>query len=123
MVDPKNINTIMEWATSNNVADIRSFLGLARYYLKFIEGFSKISFPMTSLQDKGQTFWWTTKWKPSFEKLKHLVTMTPVLKVADPKKYFVACVDESKEGGVGQVLMQEAKVIAYESSKLKEYEK
>jgi len=49
VVDPEKIKTIMEWTTPKNVTDIRSFLGLAGYYRRFIEGFSKIDFPMTSL--------------------------------------------------------------------------
>ena len=52
-VDPKKIKTIMEWRVPKNVADIRSFMGLASYYRRFINGFSKIAFPITSLQRKG----------------------------------------------------------------------
>ena len=56
VVDPEKIKTIMEWWLPQNVADIRSFMGLAGYYRRFIEGFSKISFPITSLQNKGKPF-------------------------------------------------------------------
>jgi len=76
---------------------------------------------MTSLQKKGCDFQWITTCQQSFEKLKHLLITTPVLKVLDPKKSFIVCMDVSKEGVVG-VLTQDGKVISYESRKLKEYE-
>ena len=60
-VDLEKIKIIMEWIAPNNFADIRSFLGLARYYHRFIEGFSKIAFPMTSLQKNGCAFHWTVE--------------------------------------------------------------
>lgn len=104
-----------------NVVDIKFFMGLARYYHRFIEGFSKIDFLVTSLQKKGCTFQWIEECQQSFEKLKHSLTTAPVLKVVDPEKSFVVCTDASKED-VGGVLTQEGKFIAYESKKLKEYE-
>ena len=60
-MDPKKIKTIMEWAMSKDVADIRYFMGLAGYYKWFIEGFSKVAYPITSLQKKWKTFKWTAK--------------------------------------------------------------
>ena len=57
-----------------------------------------------------------------FNKLKYLLTTTPILKIVDPFKYFVVCTDTCKEG-LGGVLIQENYVIAYESRKLKEHEK
>eukprot|EP00253_Pinus_taeda_P002642 PITA_02642 len=120
-VDPEKIKTIMDWPTPKDVADIRSFMGLAGYYRRFVEGFSRVAFPFTSLQKKGKVFKWTAECQRSFEQLKHLLTTAPVLCVADPEKEYVVCTDASKEG-VGGVLMQEGKVIAYESRKLKEHE-
>eukprot|EP00253_Pinus_taeda_P012980 PITA_12980 len=120
-VDPEKIKNIMEWPTPKDVADIRSFMGLAGYYWRFVEGFSRVAYPITSLQKKGKVFKWTTDCQRSFEQLKHLLTTAPVLCVADPEKEYVVCTDASKEG-VGGVLMQEGKVIAYESRKLKEHE-
>ena len=76
----------MEWRVPQNVADIRSFMGLAGYYRRFIEGFSRISFPITSLQKKGKVFKWTMECQNSFENLKQLLTTTLVLRVADPSK-------------------------------------
>lgn len=113
-VDPKKIKTNMECTTLKNVANIRSFLGLARYYRRFIEGLSNITFPMTSLQKRERDFQWIATCQQSFEKLKHLLTTAPILKIVDLEKFFVVCTDASKEG-VGGVLIQEGKVIAYES--------
>eukprot|EP00253_Pinus_taeda_P015686 PITA_15686 len=120
-VDPEKIRTIMEWPVPKDVADIRSFMGLAGYYRRFVEGFSRVAYPITSLQKKGKIFKWTAECQRSFEQLKHLLTTAPILSIADPNKDYVVCTDASKEG-VGGVLMQEGKVIAYESRKLKEHE-
>eukprot|EP00253_Pinus_taeda_P019771 PITA_19771 len=120
-VDPEKIKAIMEWPVPKDVADVRSFMGLAGYYRRFVEGFSKVAFPITSLQKKGKAFHWTPSYQKSFKQLKHLLTTTPILSIADPNKDYVVCTDASKEG-LGGVLMQEGKVIAYESRKLKEHE-
>eukprot|EP00253_Pinus_taeda_P014522 PITA_14522 len=120
-VDPEKIRTIMEWPIRKDVVDIRSFMGLAGYYRRFVEGFSRVAYPITSLQKKGKIFKWTSECQQSFEQLKHLLTTAPILSIADPNKDYVVCTDASKEG-VGGVLMQEGRVIAYESRKLKEHE-
>ena len=121
VVDPEKIRTIMEWPIPKDVADIRSFMGLAGYYRRFVEGFSRVAYPINSLQKKGKVFKWTSECQRSFEQLKHLLTTAPILSIADPNKDYVVCTDASKEG-VGGVLMQEGRVIAYESRKLKEHE-
>ena len=97
-------------------------MGLTGYYHRFIENFSKIAYPITILQKKSVRFIWNKKCQDSFEKLKQLLTTTPVLKMIDPSKYFVVCIDVSKEG-LGGVLTQEGHVIYYESQKLKKPEK
>jgi hypothetical protein len=71
-------------------------MGITSYYQRFIEGFSKITYPITSLQKKGTKFIWSQKCQDSFDKLKCLLTTTPILKVADPYKGFKVCVDASK---------------------------
>jgi hypothetical protein len=121
VVDPEKTKAIMEWPIPKDVADIRSFMGITGYYRRFIEGFSKIAYPITSLQKKGTRFNWSEKCQDSFNKLKELLTMAPILKVADLDKDFTICVDASKEG-LGGVLTQEGHVICYESQKLKEHE-
>eukprot|EP00253_Pinus_taeda_P019019 PITA_19019 len=120
-VDPEKIKAIMDWPIPKDVTDVRSFMGLVGYYRRFVEGFSKVAFPITSLQKKGKLFHWTPNCQKSFEQLKHLLTTAPVLSIADPNKDYVVCTDASKEG-LGGVLMQEGRVIAYESRKLKEHE-
>jgi hypothetical protein len=103
-----------------DVEDIRSFMGITRYYSRFIEGFSKIAYPIMSLQKKGTRFNWLQKCQDSFNKLKELLTSAPILKVEDPDKDFTVCVDASKEGLGG--LTQKEHLICYESRKLKEHE-
>eukprot|EP00253_Pinus_taeda_P020750 PITA_20750 len=120
-VDPEKIRTIMEWPIPKDVADIRSFMDLAGYYRRFVEGFSRVAYPITSLQKKGRIFKWTAECQQSFDQLKHLLTTAPVLSIVDSEKDYTVCTDASKEG-VGGVLMQEGKVVAYESRKLKEHE-
>ena len=69
-VDLEKIRAIKDWPTATSVTDIRSFLGLTRYYRKFIENFSRITCPMTTLQKKENKFIWTDKCEESFQKLK-----------------------------------------------------
>jgi hypothetical protein len=121
VVDSEKTKSIMEWPVPKDVADIRSFMGITDITYRFIEGFSKIAYPITSLQKKGTRFNWSEKCQDSFNKLKELLTTAPILKVADTDKDFTICVDASKEG-LGGVLTQEGHVIFYESRKLKEHE-
>ena len=97
-------------------------MGLTWYYHIFIETFSRIAHPFTTLQKKSIKFVWSQECQDSFDKLKHILTMTPILRIDDPKKYFVVCTDASKDG-LGGVLTQDCHVICYESRKLKEHEK
>jgi hypothetical protein len=112
----------MEWPIPKDVADIRSFMGITSYYQRFIEGFSKIAYSITSLKKKGIRFTWSQKCQEKFDQFKRLLTTTPILKVVDPDKYFTVCVDASKEG-LGGVLTQDKHIIFYESRKLKEHER
>jgi hypothetical protein len=114
VVDPEKIKSIMEWPVPKDVVDIWSFMGIMGYYRRFIEGFSKIAYPITSLQKKGTKFNWSQKCQDSFNKLKELLASVPILKVAYPDKDFTICVDASKEG-LGVVLTQEGHTICYES--------
>jgi hypothetical protein len=121
-VDPEKIKEIVEWPRPTNVAEIRSFMGITGYYRQFIEIFSKISFPITSLQKKGVKFIWSQECQESFNKLKEWLTTAPILKFVDPYKYFTVCIDASKEG-LGRILSQEGHMISYESRKLKDHER
>ena len=97
-------------------------MGITGYYHKFIEGFSKIAYPIISLQKNGKRFDWNEKCEESFNKLNHLLTTTPILKNVDRQKYFVVCTDACKEG-LGGVLIHEKYVVVYCSRKRKEHEK
>jgi hypothetical protein len=66
-IDPSKVKDVLSWNTSQYVSDIRSFLGLGGYYIRFIEGFSKISKPMTKLLEKGKTVEWTPRRETSFQ--------------------------------------------------------
>ena len=66
-------------------------MGLAGYYRRFIEGFSKVAHSITSFQKKGIKFEWTPRCEESFQQLKNLLTSAPILKIANPEKYFVVC--------------------------------
>jgi hypothetical protein len=91
---------------------IRSFLGLAGYYRRFIEGFSKIVKPLTTLLEKDREFKWTGACQSSFEELKKRLTTAPVLVMPDLQKSFDIYCDASRQG-LGCVLMQEGHVISY----------
>jgi hypothetical protein len=95
---------------------------LAEYYKRFIEGFSKIAHPITSLQNKGVKFQWTLDCEKSFKHLKQLLTSSPILMTTDPNEYFIVCAYACKEGLDG-VLSKNGLVICYESRKLKEHER
>jgi hypothetical protein len=121
VMDPTKVEAIMEWPAPTNVPEVRSFMGLAGYYRRFIEGFSKIENPITELQKKNKKFVWTEKCAEAFQRLKELLTTTPILKVPDMDADFLVCTDASKEG-LGRVLMQDSRVIAYISRKLRRHE-
>jgi hypothetical protein len=116
-VDPDKIRSIMEWPTPKDVLDVKSFMGLAGYYRRFIKGFSKIGCPITALQKKGAKFTWTQECEEIFQSLKHILTHAPVLKIVDPEANFLVCIDACKEGLRG-VLMQGGSVVFYESRKI-----
>jgi hypothetical protein len=69
-VDPEKVNAVVEWTRPTNVFKIRSFLGLAGYYRPFIEGFSKLSEPLSALTRKNAHFIWTDECEQSFQELK-----------------------------------------------------
>jgi len=112
----------MEWVATKNVDEVRSFMGLASYYRRFIKNFSQIAYPITSLQRKGKKFKWTEECEARFEKLKQLLTHALVLRIADPNKDFVICTYACKRG-LGGFLMQDGQVVCYESRKLNVHKK
>jgi len=95
-VDPSKIEAIKEWPTPRNVTEVRSFMGLAGYYRRFIEGFSRIAHPITALQKKGVKIEWTPKCEENFQRLKELLMRAPILKIVDPEKDCVVWTDACK---------------------------
>jgi hypothetical protein len=81
--DLAKVTTIVSWKISSSVTEVRSFLGLAGYYWRFIEGFSKIAKPMTSLLEKGKEFKWTHECQESFNQLRFKLMSAPVLIMPD----------------------------------------
>ena len=120
-MDPTKIEAIMEWPAPMNFTEVRSFMGLPGYYRRFVERFSKIANPITKLQKKKKKFVWTEKCVEEFRRLKELSTTMSILKVPDMDVDFLVCTDASKEG-LGRVLMQDRRVIAYISRKLRRHE-
>ncbi|WOH04359.1 hypothetical protein DCAR_0623768 [Daucus carota subsp. sativus] len=121
-VDPKKIEAIWNWEVPKNVTEVRSFLGMAGYYRRFVEGFSKIAGPMTKLLRKNVPFQWTEEAQQSFDELKRRLTSAPVLTTPSGQGGFVVYSDASQQG-LGCVLMQYGKVIAYASRQLRPHEK
>ena len=113
-VDPQKIEAIVNWKPPTNVSKVRSFLGLAGYYRKFVEGFWKIAIPLTNLLNKDQKFEWSDTCQHSFEELRQRLTVTPVLALPSRKDGYVVYSDASRQG-LGCVLMQDGRVIAYAS--------
>jgi hypothetical protein len=111
----------MSWNAPTSVGDIRSFLGLAGYYRRFIEEFSKISKPMTELLEKDKKFKWTSACEASFQKLKKRLTTAPILVMPDMGKPFSIYCDASSQG-LGCVLMQDGHMVAYASRQLRKHE-
>ena len=120
-VDPSKIVTVQEWESPKSVFQIRSFLGLAGYYRRFIEGFSKIAKPMTELLKKDTKYIWTDQCEAGFQELKTRLTTAPILVLPDTRNGFQVYCDASRHG-LGCVLMQEGKVVAYASRQLKPHE-
>jgi hypothetical protein len=103
-VDPSKVPDILSWNSPTSVSDIWSFLGLARYYWRFVEGFSKISKPMTELLEKDKKFEWTSTCEASFLELKKRLMTAPILVMPDMEKSFSIYCDASGQG-LGCVLM------------------
>jgi ribonuclease HI len=120
-VDPSKVESVTKWEQPLNVTDVRSFLGLVGYYQRFIENFFKIAKPMTELLKNNTKFEWSEACEKSFQELKKRLTTAPVLTLPDTKKDFLVYCDASKQG-LGCVLMQEGKVVAYASRQLKKHE-
>ncbi|GJS33981.1 putative reverse transcriptase domain-containing protein [Tanacetum coccineum] len=116
------IESVKDWASPKSATEIRQFLGLAGYYRRFIEGFSKIAKPMTKLTQKKIKFDWSDKAEAAFQLIKQKLCSAPILALPEGNEDFIAYCDASIKG-LGAVLMQREKVIAYASRQLKIHEK
>ncbi|GJY27358.1 putative reverse transcriptase domain-containing protein [Tanacetum coccineum] len=121
-VDPSKIKAVKNWKAPRTPTEVRSFLGLAGYYRRFIENFSKIAKSLTILTQKCKTFDWGEEQELAFQTLKDKLCNAPVLALPDGPEDFVVYCDASGIG-LGCVLMQRGKVIAYASRQLKIHEK
>nr|GFB13455.1 putative reverse transcriptase domain-containing protein [Tanacetum cinerariifolium] len=120
-MDPAKVEAITKWPRPTSVTEVRSFLGLAGYYCRFVEGFLRLALPLTKLMRKGEKFVWNEEREKSFEELKQRLVSALVLTLPSGSGGFQTYSDASKKG-LGCVLMQHGKVIAYASRQLKPYE-
>nr|GEZ62409.1 putative reverse transcriptase domain-containing protein [Tanacetum cinerariifolium] len=107
-VDSTKIESIKDWASPKSPTEIRQFLGLVGYYQRFIEGFLKITKPMTKLTQKKVKFEWGDKQEAAFQLLKQKLCSAPILALPEGSEDFIVYYDASIKG-LGVVLMQREK--------------
>ncbi|GKA58978.1 putative reverse transcriptase domain-containing protein [Tanacetum coccineum] len=120
-VDPSKIEAIKNWGAPTTPTEVRQFMGLAGYYLRFIEGFSLIAKPLTKLTQKNKKYDWGEDEEEAFQMLKKKLCSASILALPEGSEDFVVYCDASIKG-FGAVLMQREKVIAYASRQLKKHE-
>ena len=120
-VDLEKVEVVMSWERPKSVFEIRSFLGLAGYYRRFIEDFSRLAAPMTRLTRKGVKFEWEDLCEEALQELKGRLTSAPILIVPKQGQRYTVYCDASRDE-LGCVLMQFGRVVAYGSRQLKNHE-
>ena len=120
-VDPAKIAAVVDWPRPTNVTEVRSFLGMAGYYRRFVKDFAKIASPLTQLLRKDRQFDWSPSCENSFQELKQRLVSAPILTIPEENEDCVVYSDASRQG-LGCVLMQNGKVVAYASRQLKPHE-
>ena len=120
-VDTRKTQAVQDWPTPTSIKELQQFLGLANYFRKFMQGYSKLVAPLTDLLKKGSLFQWNAEQNEAFEGIKYSLTHAPVLALPDFGKHFVLQSDASGYG-LGAVLTQEGRPIAYHSRKMNDHE-
>ena len=113
-MDPSKVEAVSQWKQPRNPSEVWSFLGLAGYYRRFMDGFLKIAASMMALTPKNVKFEWTDGSEQSFQELKKRLVTTPILTIPKGEDGFVIYYDESGQG-LGVVLMHHGRVITYAS--------
>ena len=121
LIDPEKVEAVMTWERPKSVFEIRSFLGLAGYYKRFIEDFSRKAAPMTRLTRKEVKFEWDDRCEEAFQDLKRRLTLALILIVLDRGQGYTVYCDASR-AGLRCALMQSGRVVAYGSRQLKNHE-
>ena len=125
-MDPEKVKAIVEWPAPTNVQEVRSFLGLAGYYRKFIRHFSHICSPITELLKNDTPFVWSNERQHTFDTLKKAISNAPVLILPNPSFPYIVTTDSSGYA-VGATLSQDQgngeQPIAYLSKKMLAAEK
>lgn len=123
--DPDKVKVIHDWKTPTNVREVRSFLGLANYFRKFVEHYSELATPLVNLtrgnvssrKSKFTSIIWDEACQDAFDRIKAALTNAPVLALPDFTRPFVLTTDASGHT-IGAILLQDGRPIAYESKKL-----
>ena len=121
-VDPDKVKTVQDWPALSSVKDVQSFLGLVNYYRRFIPSYALVALPLSELIKKDMPFVWGPSQRASFDFLKQALTTAPVLAIFNPDRPITVHTDAS-DFAIGAVLMQDERVIAYESRKLSSAER
>ncbi|WZZ15429.1 hypothetical protein YC2023_108518 [Brassica napus] len=120
-VDPEKVKVVKDWPRPTSATEVQSFLGLAGYNRKFLRNFSIMAKPLTRLTGKDISFEWDKKEEKAFTQLKEALTTAPILVLPTPGRPYTVYTDASRVG-LGCVLMQDEKVIAYGSRQLRKHE-
>ena len=121
-VDPKKVEAVMSWEMPKSIFEIRSFLGLERYYRRFIEDFSRLAAPMTRLTLKEVKFEWNDICERAFQELKRRLTSASILIVLEKRQRYTMYCNASNDR-LGCILMQSGRVVAYGSRQLRNHER
>ena len=121
-MESAKVQAVLDWPTPSNVVELRSFLGLANYYRRFIKGYSSMACPLTDLLKKDCSWSWTAECESAFAALKDAISKEPVLRLLDFGKPFEVHTDASNLA-LGGVLVQEGHPVAFESRKLNDTER